>query len=157
MKDRTAVNHNIRKHFNELIYNTARYTEIALSIVIIIVIALSGLRLILTTAGTSIMDMDIDFFTEFLANALSLVVGVEFVKMLCRHSAQTVVEVLLFATARQMVVEHLDPVQTLIGIIGIAILFAVRKYLMTDSDDMTPHQKNASEESSKKAFSSEGK
>ena len=48
MKDRNAVNHNIRKHFNELIYNTARYTEIALSIVIIIVIALSGLRLILT-------------------------------------------------------------------------------------------------------------
>ena len=157
MKDRTAVNHNIRKHFNELIYNTARYTEIALSIVIIIVIALSGLRLILTTAGTSIMDMDTSFFTIFLSQALSLVVGVEFVKMLCRHSAQTVVEVLLFATARQMVVEHLDPVQTLIGIIGIAILFAVRKYLMTDSDDMTPHQKNASEESSKKAFSSECK
>ena len=136
MKDRTAVNHNIRKHFNELIYNTARYTEIVLSIVIIIVIALSGLRLILTTAGTSIMDMDTSFFTSFLSQALSLVVGVEFVKMLCRHSAQTVVEVLLFATARQMVVEHLDPVQTLIGIIGIAILFAVRKYLMTDSDDM---------------------
>ena len=43
MKDRTAVNHNIHKHFNELIYNTARYTEIVLSIVIIIVIALSGL------------------------------------------------------------------------------------------------------------------
>lgn len=157
MKDRTAVNHNIRKHFNELIYNTARYTEIVLSIVIIIVIALSGLRLILTTAGPSVMDMDTSFFTSFLSQALSLVVGVEFVKMLCRHSAQTVVEVLLFATARQMVVEHLDPVQTLIGIIGIAILFAVRKYLMTDSDDMTPHQKNASEESSKKAFSSECK
>lgn len=80
MKDRTAVNHNIRKHFNELIYNTARYTEIALSIVIIIVIALSGLRLILTTAGTSIMDMDTSFFTSFLSQALSLVVGVEFVK-----------------------------------------------------------------------------
>ena len=157
MKDRTAVNHNIRKHFNELIYNTARYTEIVLSIVIIIVIALSGLRLILTTAGTSVMYMDTSFFTSFLSQALSLVVGVEFVKMLCRHSAQTVVEVLLFATARQMVVEHLDPVQTLIGIIGIAILYAVRKYLMTDSDDMTPHQKNASEESSKKAFSSECK
>ena len=157
MKDRTAVNHNIRKHFNELIYNTARYTEIVLSIVIIIVIALSGLRLILEVAGTSVTAMDTEFFTSFLSQALSLVVGVEFVKMLCRHSAQTVVEVLLFATARQMVVEHLDPVQTLIGIIGIAILFAVRKYLMTDSDDMTPHQKNASEESSKKAFSSECK
>lgn len=151
------INHRIRKHFNEGIYNVARYTEIVLSIVILIVIALTGIRLIYTITEISILNMDIDFFTEFLANALSLVVGVEFVKMLCRHSAQTVVEVLLFATARQMVVEHLDPVQTLIGIIGIAILFAVRKYLMTDSDDMTPHQKNASEESSKKAFSSECK
>ena len=106
---------------------------------ILIVIALSGLRLIYTTAGTSILNMDTDFFTTFLSQALSLVVGVEFVKMLCRHSAQTVVEVLLFATARQMVVEHLDPTQTLIGIIGIGILFAIRKYLMTDSDDMAPH------------------
>ena len=139
MNNRTAVNHRIRKHFNELIYNVARYTEIVLSIVILIVIALSGLRLIHTTAGTSILNMDTDFFTTFLSQALSLVVGVEFVKMLCRHSAQTVVEVLLFATARQMVVEHLDPTQTLIGIIGIGILFAIRKYLMTDSDDMAPH------------------
>lgn len=136
MKDRTAVNHKIRKHFNELIYNVARYTEVVLSIVILVVIALAGLRLILTTAGTSVMDMDTSFFTSFLSQALSLVVGVEFVKMLCRHSAQTVVEVLLFATARQMVVEQ---TQTLIGIVGIAILFAIRKYLMTDSDDMTPH------------------
>ena len=139
MNNRTAVNHKIRKHFNELIYNVARYTEIVLSIVILIVIALSGLRLIYTTAGTSILNMDTDFFTTFLSQALSLVVGVEFVKMLCRHSAQTVVEVLLFATARQMVVEHLDPTQTLIGIIGIGILFGIRKYLMTDSDDMAPH------------------
>ena len=109
MKDRTAVNHKIRKHFNELIYNVARYTEVVLSIVILVVIALAGLRLILTTAGTSIMDMDTSFFTSFLSQALSLVVGVEFVKMLCRHSAQTVVEVLLFATARNMVSTSENP------------------------------------------------
>ena len=130
------INHKIRKHFNEGIYNVARYTEIVLSIVILIVIALTGIRLIYTITEISVLDMDIDFFTEFLANALSLVVGVEFVKMLCRHSAQTVVEVLLFATARQMVVEHMDPVQTLIGVIAIAILFAIRKFLMTEDSDM---------------------
>lgn len=147
MKNRTAVNHKIRKHFNELIYNVARYTEIVLSIVILIVIALSGLRLIYTTAGTSILNMDTDFFTTFLSQALSLVVGVEFVKMLCRHSAQTVVEVLLFATARQMVVEHMDPVQTLIGVIAIAILFAIRKFLMTEDSDMAhePFKRNKDE------------
>ena len=131
------VNHKIRKHFNEGIYNVARYTEIVLSIVILIVIALAGIRLIYAITETSLMEMDIDFFTKFLANALSLVVGVEFVKMLCRHSAQTVVEVLMFATARQMVVEHMAPTQTLIGVIAIAILFAIRKFLMTEDSDMS--------------------
>ena len=138
------VNHKIRKHFNEGIYNVARYTEIVLSIVILIVIALAGIRLIYAITETSLMDMDIDFFTKFLANALSLVVGVEFVKMLCRHSAQTVVEVLMFATARQMVVEHMAPTQTLIGVIAIAVLFAIRKFLMTEDSDMShsPFKKN---------------
>ena len=130
------LNHKVRKCFNEGIYNVARYTEIVLSIIILIVIALAGIRLIFTITEIQIMDMDIDFFTTFLANGLSLVVGVEFVKMLCRHSAQTVVEVLMFATARQMVVEHMKPSQTLIGVIAIAILFAIRKFLMTEDDDM---------------------
>ena len=49
MKDRTAVNHNIRKHFNSIIYNISRYTEIALSIVILVVIALAGIRLMYIT------------------------------------------------------------------------------------------------------------
>lgn len=130
------VNHRIRKRFNVWIYNVARYTEIVLSVIILIVIALAGLRLIHALANIPVLDMDMDFFSEFLSNALSLVVGVEFVKMLCRHSAQTVVEVLLFATARQMVVEHLQTAQTLIGVIAIAILFAIRKFLMTGEDDM---------------------
>ena len=136
MSPKRQVNHNIRKHFNGIIYNISRYVEIALSIVILVVIVLAGVRLVMEIAGTSVSSMDTEFFTSFLSQALSLVVGVEFVKMLCQHSAQTVVEVLMFATARQMVVEHLGSVETLIGVLSIAVLFAIRKYLMTDNDDM---------------------
>ena len=119
MSPKRQVNHNIRKHFNTIIYNISRYAEIALSIVILLVIALAGFRLIMEVADTSVMSMDTEFFSTFLSQALSLVVGVEFVKMLCQHSAQTVVEVLMFATARQMVVEHLGPSETLLGVISI--------------------------------------
>ena len=145
MSPKRQVNHNIRKHFNGIIYNISRYVEIALSIVILVVIALAGVRLVMEIAGTSVSSMDTEFFTSFLSQALSLVVGVEFVKMLCQHSAQTVVEVLMFATARQMVVEHLGSVETLIGVLSIAVLFAIRKYLMTDNDDM--NSRNHKEES----------
>lgn len=133
------MNHRIRKHVNEGIYHIARYMEILLSIIILIVIALAGIRLVLNITEVSVMNMDTEFFTEFLAHGLSLVVGVEFVKMLCLHSTQAVVEVLMFATARQMVVEHMAPTQTLIGVLAIAVLFAIRKYLMTDDSDMAAH------------------
>ena len=136
MSPKRQVNHNIRKHFNTIIYNISRYAERALSMVILLVIALAGFRLIMEVADTSVMSMDTEFFSTFLSQALSLVVGVEFVKMLCQHSAQTVVEVLMFATARQMVVEHLGSSETLLGVISIEILFGIRKYLMTDNDDM---------------------
>lgn len=145
MSPKRQVNHNIRKHFNTIIYNISRYAEIALSIVILLVIALAGFRLIMEVADTSVMSMDTEFFSTFLSQALSLVVGVEFVKMLCQHSAQTVVEVLMFATARQMVVEHLGPNETLLGVISIAILFGIRKYLMTDNDDMNSHKNKDAE------------
>lgn len=146
MSPKKEINHNIRKHFNSIIYNISRYTEIVLSIIILVVIALAGIRLIMEVAGTAVPDMDTEFFTSFLSQALSLVVGVEFVKMLCQHSAQTVVEVLMFATARQMVVEHLGPNETLFGVISIAILFGIRKYLMTDNDDMNSHKNKDTEE-----------
>ena len=69
-------------------------------------------------------------FTEFLGNALTLLIGVEFVKMLAKHTAENLLEVLMFAIARQMVVEHLNMTETLIGVIAIGIIFTVRKYLL---------------------------
>ena len=56
--------------------------------------------------------------------------------MLCKHSPGTVVEVLLFAIARQLIVEHTSTYDNLIGIISIAILFAVRKYLFYSFDEV---------------------
>ena len=66
----------------------------------------------------------------FMANAFLIVMGIEFVKMLMLHTYGAVIDVLLFAIARQMVVEHLATFETLIGVLAIAILFFIRKYLL---------------------------
>ena len=65
MSPKRQVNHNIRKHFNTIIYNISRYAEIALSMVILLVIALAGFRLIMEVADTSVMSMDTEFFSTF--------------------------------------------------------------------------------------------
>ena len=114
-------------------FMTAIYAYLYIPIIILIVIALSGIRLIFTITEIPIMDMDIDFFTTFLANGLSLVVGVEFVKMLCTHTPGTVIEVLLFAISRQMIVGHVSGFEVLAGVAAIAGLFATHKFLYAKS------------------------
>lgn len=80
-----------------------------------------------------LLEVTPDQFTTFLGNALNLLIGVEFVKMLAKHTAENLLEVLMFAIARQMVVEHLNMFETLIGIVAITLIFAVRKYLLMKS------------------------
>lgn len=54
--------------------------------------------------------------------------------MFSKPSLNTVIEVLLFALARQLVVEHPSTVDFFIGVVAVAILFAVRKYLYVEKN-----------------------
>lgn len=124
----------IKNKINELIFQVARCLEILFSVIILLVIAVSIIPLMEDLFHTSLPNMDRDAFTDFLGDALTLVVGAEFVKMLCKHTPETLLEVLMFATARQMVVEHLNTWQTLVGVAAIAALFATQKYLTTRTE-----------------------
>ncbi len=55
--------------------------------------------------------------------------------MLAKHTAETLLEVLMFALARQMVVVHETMVDTLIGIVALGAIFAIRKYLLLKTPD----------------------
>lgn len=120
----------MKRKLNEIIYTISRYTEIVLSAVMLLVIIILIIPMIYNFVSIPLLDITPEQFTQFLGNALTLLIGVEFVKMLAKHTAENLLEVLMFAIARQMVVEHLNMTETLIGVIAIAIIFAVRKYLL---------------------------
>lgn len=120
----------MKRKLNEIIYAISRYTEIVLSAVMLLVIITLIIPMIYNFVSIPLLDITPEQFTQFLGNALTLLIGVEFVKMLAKHTAENLLEVLMFAIARQMVVEHLNMTETLIGVIAIAIIFTVRKYLL---------------------------
>lgn len=123
------------KKSHEYMYKITHVGELLLAIVILIAIIISGVSLVLELTQFSFTHLDISAFTQFLANGLSLAVGIEFVKMLCKYTPETVVEILMFAIARQMIVEHLQLSQMFIGVCAIAVLCAIRKYLISVSKD----------------------
>ena len=125
-----------REAVHHVIVSATRYVELLMSYIIMIVILVMIFRLVCNLPEiVAEFHLEHDAFNEFLSSALTLVVGVEFIKMLCKHTPDTVIEVLLFAIARQMVVEHLGPVDTLIGTCSIAILFAIRRFLFQHASD----------------------
>lgn len=63
----------------------------------------------------------------FLGHALLLVVGLELVIMLVRHTPSSIVEVLLYATARKIIIETKSTWEIFLGIIAIGVIFAINR------------------------------
>ena len=132
---------NLRKY----VAACASFVEIAISIIVLIAIVILSIHITGDVFRMEDTPEIHDLFSVFLENALNLIVGVEFIKMLCRHTPGSAIEVLLFAIARQMVVEHTSPLENLITIITIALLFAIRKYLFVPSFGSDPKDKQPQE------------
>ena len=127
-------NEKTKKDIQDRVYKLAICIETFFAIVIAIVIVLLAIKLI-TIIFQPGFFVDEESFSNFLKNALGLVVGVEFVKMLVRHTMDNVVEVLIFAISRHLIVYHLEIWEILIGVLCMAILFAIRKFLVVSSDE----------------------
>lgn len=74
-------------------------------------------------------------YEDLLTTCFNLIIGVEMIRMLYLHTPMTVFEVLLFAIARQIIIDHSSPFSSLIGVVSIAILFATRKFLFVAFDE----------------------
>lgn len=74
-------------------------------------------------------------FHEFLENTLTLVIGIEFIKMLIKHTPGSVVEVLLFAIARHAILAGGTALENLLTICSIAVIFVIRKFIFIESFD----------------------
>lgn len=78
---------------------------------------------------------DSEAFGLFLAASFNIIIGLEFVKMIIKQTPGSVIEVLLFAISRQLVVEHTSSLDNLLGVLAIAVLFLVYRYLVTPTED----------------------
>jgi len=72
--------------------------------------------------------------SHFLHNILTIVVGLEFVRMMIDTTPANILEVLTVAITRHVVLSHEDPWSNLACIACIAGLFAIRRYLIRRSE-----------------------
>ncbi len=120
----------MKTKLRKLMTDVSAYIELILSAVLSIVIV--GMIIKLIGQGYNSFTANGVELEYFLKDAMTLAIGVEFVKMLCTHTPNTIIEVLMFAIARHLVVEHPSINETAIGVLAIAGLFAIRKFLTNE-------------------------
>lgn len=124
----------MRKYLQKKVFELCYYLELVISFILIITITILSIKLIMNVSNIAFLNQD-DALNDFMSRAMALAIGVEFIKMLCKHTPNTVIEVLLFAIARQLIVGHGSSFDMIIGIIAIVMLFATRKYLLCSFDE----------------------
>jgi hypothetical protein len=123
----------------------AKSFEVGIALLLLVVIAIKVLEVIFVLTELDIVIINMSF-ERILSQAFALVIGVEFVKMLFKLTPETVIDVLLFAIARQTVIYHERTLDLLIGAMAIAGLFAAKKYFI-GNDDPKKEQKEEKGES----------
>ena len=116
-----------RTQLRNRIIQASSLLEILLSGLVLIGLLLSAVPLIRWMPGLLIDGNEVEIRT-FLERSLDIVIGIEFIKMLAKHSPGSSLEVLLYAIARHLVVGHDSALENLLSVGAIALIFIVRKY-----------------------------
>ncbi len=119
--------------FRHFIYDLSEYIQyfIALAIVAAIIVTLLSLPIQIMR----LRDIDSDSLIEFLKYTINVLIAIELIRVLCNRTLDTIVEILLIAITRELIIQELTTWEVLFGIIGVGILFLIRKYLFVSQLD----------------------
>lgn len=120
------------------ILRVGELAETLISLILLVVIFILGVKFVFRMAGTPMEDWNMGFWSNSLQYCFNLVIGIEFIRMLLKHSAASVVEIVLFTVSRGMVAEHQDGLETLFLVAALAGVFAIRKFLLLPRDEHHP-------------------
>lgn len=110
----------------------AELLEIIVAIVILVGFFLALIPLIGDMPGL-LSNENSYSFDVFLEYSFNLVIGIEFVRMLVKHTPSSALQVLLFAIARHLVLDSGTGMDLVLGVAAIAGIFIIRKFLYVHS------------------------
>ncbi|MBR4030222.1 MAG: hypothetical protein IKJ06_02355 [Clostridia bacterium] len=124
----------MRRKMQDKMFELSYLLELFISLIVGVAVIIIAVYTVVDITKASFMGDAMDTLVSIFDKAITLAIGAELIKMLCKHTPETIIEVLAFALARQLIVGHAASWENLITIVGIAVLFGVRKFLLNRYD-----------------------
>lgn len=120
--------------------------ELIVAVLVLIGILLSIFSLVGNPDTFRLLLAEPSSFKHYLDQIFMLVIGIEFLIMLCRPNSENVIDVIIFLVARHMIIGDTTPYQDFASVIGVAILCIVRRYLRISKENQEERRRKESEE-----------
>jgi uncharacterized membrane protein (DUF373 family) len=114
------------KKFTNIMEKICDVIEVVLSVLVGIATVAALISILPNVFGIIGSGMNEGGLTEILEEVFTVVIAVEFLKMLLKPTSLTVIEVLIFLIARHMILQQTTPAQDLLSVIGICLLLAAK-------------------------------
>ncbi len=114
--------------FARLLATVATVLEFMLGAMVLIACIFSAVGLLCTTDTISLFK-DPSYLQNRISDACLIIIGVEFIKMITSFTVDAVVDLVLLAVARQLIVEHTAPLENLFTVLAIGLLFLIRRFV----------------------------
>lgn len=119
--------------------------ERGVAVLVLIGILLSICSLIKDFAIFREILEDMESFRVYLDEIFVIVIGIEFLQMLCRPNSDNIMEVLIFLVARHMIVTETTAMEDFISVISIILLCVLRRYLHVTREKMKAEEEEEGE------------
>lgn len=119
------------KKIEKIISNVIMWLELVLALFILGAVILSCKDIVSLIYKVYVTEAlgSYNVLQGLLSHVLLLVVGLELAMMLIKHHPGNVLEVMLYAIARKMLVSSSTTVELLLGVIALGLIFFIDKYL----------------------------
>lgn len=111
------------------IQKSCRIVEIAAALLLLIGILLSIFGILKDFMVFGSLIENVSMFKQYLEDIFIIVIGAEFLQMLCRPTTDNVIEVVIFLLARHMIVEDTSTFENFLSVISIVFLCVVSRTL----------------------------
>ncbi len=130
LRQSSGRTHNLLRGRFSIVLN---YFEVCLAVISVVFVVLGVIHLLRGIPHfSSLIDKEglHQTLEGIFSDILLLVVGIELAIMLVRRTPESLVEVIFFVVARKMLIKTDAFYEILIGVVALAGLFAVRRYLV---------------------------
>lgn len=122
------------KKINSILMMAIHILEKIIAVILMAVVIVAGVYLVKDIVEGIRVGFDNALIKTILSDTLNIIIVIEFIRVLVKHTMGMVVEVLIFALARGLIVADEKIWEMTITIVAIVLLFACRKFLFLKDD-----------------------